>query len=263
MDSTEAEQLMGDKADSSLSANDRLVASGEVERFTLDCEDSCDIFVGADFKSVTEGVVSLENSNLETIDSVSVASESSQDLGAQLMGNDLAPGTYSLLVMNEGDKDMIVSLRVRLEQGLICESEKAGDACSEASTGFHDECAGECENINEDGVGTCFTQALALCHELPNQPADALVRAEEYCVHRHRWASDPTGMPNCSADDPLETISQSSFCNHTHRFELNQTTRALDPRALDYCRNGEGPLTREIFEEHFHVNAGSGTTGPF
>lgn len=92
-----------------------------------------------------------------------------------------------------------------------------------------------------------------------------------FCAHYHNWALSGTTQVDsspCPVSDTSSqnTTSQYDFCFHNHKFALNWTSIVVgDSGVEDWCSDStksDTPLTRDVFDFHYHNNAGTGTTGP-
>ena len=92
-----------------------------------------------------------------------------------------------------------------------------------------------------------------------------------YCYHFHNWGlSGTTGVDSPLCDDlDLEDdtlIYQDEFCFHLHRFASNWISILTGDTSVEsWCNDFDeraNPVTWDIFDFHYHNNAGTGTTGP-
>lgn len=118
-----------------------------------------------------------------------------------------------------------------------------------------------------------FNIALTSGFDGVSQANAQQVEMSTFCEHYHNWAlSGTTGVigPPCSEIDYQEqsssVVDQYDFCFHDHKFALNWTSIVVgDSSVEEWCNDYSddiGPVTRDIFDFHYHNNAGTGTTGP-
>jgi hypothetical protein len=228
----ETTAFSSDKQDSADTAIE--IAAGDSQIFTVICDGPCDVL--ASLEASGELLASLVP---EESPETELASGQVSGPGV-LMADNLPAGSYILLAENRSKKNVALSLSLRIEAGLICES----------------------EDLSLDDA-----PLLALCHELPEPPDDSLLRAVAYCSHGHSWAGQRTRefeSETCDGD-PLATVPQKLFCDHVHRLGIDDTTVVIgDPRVNNWCNRSESdePVPYGIYKAHYHANAGSGTTTP-
>lgn len=129
---------------------------------------------------------------------------------------------------------------------------------------------------NKSGFGTaCAIVGLAgiLAWQLDgisDAQAEDAIKTATFCLHYHTWAGSGTtgvdGYP-CPTDDTSSFIDREDFCQHQHKFALNWTTGVVGgPSVSRWCddpsASRDEPVPASVYQQHYHNNAGTGTTEP-